>query len=466
MPFVSSNDARRTFFAEFDRRNENTGTGGAFDDSRCDRDFPGGHGGRPYQSSRMSDSSCPSECAVCLEELFDDSAPDRENVMLVYQFPCGHFFHYRCILAWASRSNRTCPLCRRPLNVESFRRERGELCDLRQELQRRLNASPSLAAFEYSYSRRWILRVGLAYNYLSKIVVHGPIDLFFYRMHSNDLIAHGLLEEALDCTVKQSEFEIFTYTEIRHWLTLANRVGAALTVLIENERVDAHAFVELRSDLAKENLVVVALMKIIRDDAFDAGAYTLLKSDISLHALVDVALESVIRNARFDPFFLMDEKDNIRSKGLKREALSTVLPQIDFTSYAFQIFRADFDEAGLLPEVLLRVVETEDFTVHRYLEMRGDLWNHNLAATALSNLMATNKLTPNILWRVEEDLRRAALLRPTLRQAKRVEESESPAVRSERRQLNPSYRNAYDRYFVCRRVAREVLSWWRWLTSR
>ncbi|KAK3243037.1 hypothetical protein CYMTET_47306 [Cymbomonas tetramitiformis] len=461
MPFVSLSDLRPPFFANADegdvRSRMDTPRGSV---------FASGEGGCPCRPSRLFASTPPTECTVCLESLFDESAPDRDNALLVYQFSCGHFFHYRCIYEWIDRSNRSCPICRRVLDIDTLRCEHDVLCDLREELRRRLRVSSSFAGFEYSYSRRWIVRVGLAYEYLSTIAAHGKADVFFYKLHADDLTVHGLLERALDCNIQQADFGILAYTDLRRWFALANRKSAALAALVEKGCVDAHIFLDLRSDFVETNLAEVALASIIHGNQFDANAYTLLKDDLESYDLVNTGLESVIRTARFDPFFLMDEKHNIRSACLKRTALSKMLPQIEFTSYAFQIFRVDLTEAGLLPEVLLRIIDMQDFTVYRYLELRVDLWEHDLAANALSNLLATNRLTHDLLWRVDEDLRRTCLLGDTLRRLRQSGVPEATGERTGQRKFPSRLREMCERCFVCRYIVREVFCWWRRLGTR
>lgn len=466
MPFASFSDVLRKFPASFPLRDgedtvlhvdddERASDGAAEFVSRCCEGF-----GWPYQTSGLFDSTYPTECAVCLEPLFDEHAVDRENALTVYQFSCGHFFHFRCIREWINRFHTSCPLCRRALDVDSLHREHSTLCDLRDELRRRLRVSSTLASLEYYHSRRWILRVGLAYEYLSVIATHGFADFFFYQLHADDLIAHDLLKRALKCSVEQLDFGVLAYIELRRWFRTAGTADAALLALIEKGCVDAYIFMELRSDLEETSLASVALTRVIQGPDFDASAYTLLKSALRKHNLVETALNGVVRSARFDPFFLMDEIDNMSSASVKKQALTTVLPQIEFTSHAFQVFRKNLVETGLLPEVLLRIIDMQDFTVYRFLEIRDDLWNYGLAATALSILIAADRLSHDMLWRVEDDLRRSSLLKPTLLRMHRTKAVGSVGG------PETSAQPFYDRSSVCRRVMRQVFSWWKFLGRR
>ncbi|CAL9100712.1 unnamed protein product [Musa acuminata var. zebrina] len=52
------------------------------------------------------------ECCVCLSRLEEDEYVTR-------QLPCGHLFHRECIGTWLSSCNRSCPLCRRSVDVKS-----------------------------------------------------------------------------------------------------------------------------------------------------------------------------------------------------------------------------------------------------------------------------------------------------------------------------------------------------------
>ncbi|KQJ86429.1 hypothetical protein BRADI_4g05435v3, partial [Brachypodium distachyon] len=50
------------------------------------------------------------DCAVCLDELFDDGGGGGMKKKL-RMMPCSHSFHERCIFRWL-RLNRRCPTCR------------------------------------------------------------------------------------------------------------------------------------------------------------------------------------------------------------------------------------------------------------------------------------------------------------------------------------------------------------------
>ncbi|GFQ00909.1 E3 ubiquitin-protein ligase sgr9 amyloplastic [Phtheirospermum japonicum] len=54
------------------------------------------------------------ECVICKEEM----VKGRE----VCELPCGHLFHWVCILRWLRKTN-TCPCCRRRLPTDDVRRE-------------------------------------------------------------------------------------------------------------------------------------------------------------------------------------------------------------------------------------------------------------------------------------------------------------------------------------------------------
>ncbi|GER43492.1 RING/U-box superfamily protein [Striga asiatica] len=60
------------------------------------------------------------ECAICREEM----GAGRE----VCELPCGHLFHWICVLRWLGRRD-TCPCCRRRLPSDDVRREIERLMD-------------------------------------------------------------------------------------------------------------------------------------------------------------------------------------------------------------------------------------------------------------------------------------------------------------------------------------------------
>lgn len=62
------------------------------------------------------------ECVICKEEM----NKGRE----VCELPCGHLFHWICILRWLKKRN-TCPCCRRRLPTDDVR---GEIERLLEEL--------------------------------------------------------------------------------------------------------------------------------------------------------------------------------------------------------------------------------------------------------------------------------------------------------------------------------------------
>ncbi|KZV35075.1 hypothetical protein F511_04380 [Dorcoceras hygrometricum] len=58
--------------------------------------------------------SAVGECVICKEEIMEG----RE----VCELPCGHYFHWTCILRWLGKTN-TCPCCRYRLPTDDVRRE-------------------------------------------------------------------------------------------------------------------------------------------------------------------------------------------------------------------------------------------------------------------------------------------------------------------------------------------------------
>ncbi|KAK6152427.1 hypothetical protein DH2020_015062 [Rehmannia glutinosa] len=54
------------------------------------------------------------ECVICKEEM--------EEGREVCELPCGHLFHWVCVLRWLKKRN-TCPCCRRRLPTDDVRRE-------------------------------------------------------------------------------------------------------------------------------------------------------------------------------------------------------------------------------------------------------------------------------------------------------------------------------------------------------
>lgn len=55
-------------------------------------------------------------CAVCLDALFDACS--------VWQLPCGHRFHSRCMYQWFLRKG-SCPMCRKELFGETIQHRSG-----------------------------------------------------------------------------------------------------------------------------------------------------------------------------------------------------------------------------------------------------------------------------------------------------------------------------------------------------
>ena len=50
-------------------------------------------------------------CCVCITDIKMD-----EDTLLI---PCGHMFHYECIMSWLTQNN-TCPVCRFELPAEGL----------------------------------------------------------------------------------------------------------------------------------------------------------------------------------------------------------------------------------------------------------------------------------------------------------------------------------------------------------
>jgi len=76
----------------------------------------------------------PSDCAICMDALLDESAPSDEGNRLVpgvCKTPCGHVFHASCLQHWAARSG-TCPLCR------------SNLSDISSETETRLDGASAI----------------------------------------------------------------------------------------------------------------------------------------------------------------------------------------------------------------------------------------------------------------------------------------------------------------------------------
>ena len=57
--------------------------------------------------------SLPRTCTICLERFHGDieKASDDDIDVKVSTMPCGHIFHYNCILQWLQKGH-VCPLCR------------------------------------------------------------------------------------------------------------------------------------------------------------------------------------------------------------------------------------------------------------------------------------------------------------------------------------------------------------------
>ncbi|KEH39368.1 zinc finger, C3HC4 type (RING finger) protein [Medicago truncatula] len=51
--------------------------------------------------------SLPRTCTICMERFHDDDNSDVK----VSTMPCGHIFHYNCILQWLQKGH-VYPLCR------------------------------------------------------------------------------------------------------------------------------------------------------------------------------------------------------------------------------------------------------------------------------------------------------------------------------------------------------------------
>ncbi|XP_020426234.1 uncharacterized protein LOC109950711 isoform X2 [Prunus persica] len=49
------------------------------------------------------------ECTTCLDDLYNDEG------LSVDSLPCGHTFHYKCVIKWCLKNGGTCPLCRGPI---------------------------------------------------------------------------------------------------------------------------------------------------------------------------------------------------------------------------------------------------------------------------------------------------------------------------------------------------------------
>jgi hypothetical protein len=59
--------------------------------------------------------SLPRTCTICMERFHDDDdiekGSDDNSDVKVSAMPCGHIFHYNCILQWLQKGH-VCPLCR------------------------------------------------------------------------------------------------------------------------------------------------------------------------------------------------------------------------------------------------------------------------------------------------------------------------------------------------------------------
>jgi len=102
----------------------------------------------------------PSDCAICMDALLDESAPSEEGNRLVpgvCKTPCGHVFHASCLQSWAARSG-TCPLCRCSLSEvpggSALRLEGPNALELQQLLSHLDSVNPARAE-----ATRWILGV-------------------------------------------------------------------------------------------------------------------------------------------------------------------------------------------------------------------------------------------------------------------------------------------------------------------
>jgi hypothetical protein len=58
--------------------------------------------------------SLPRTCAICMERFHDDY--DDDSDVKVSTMPCGHIFHYNCILQWLQKGH-VCPLCRHAMPI-------------------------------------------------------------------------------------------------------------------------------------------------------------------------------------------------------------------------------------------------------------------------------------------------------------------------------------------------------------
>ncbi|XP_051127224.1 E3 ubiquitin-protein ligase SGR9, amyloplastic [Andrographis paniculata] len=67
-------------------------------------------------------------CAICKEDMGEDRDRDIDRDRGVCAMPCGHLFHWECILRWLGDRN-TCPCCRHRLPTDDIHRDIKELLD-------------------------------------------------------------------------------------------------------------------------------------------------------------------------------------------------------------------------------------------------------------------------------------------------------------------------------------------------
>jgi len=61
--------------------------------------------------------SLPRTCTICMERFHDDDDDDDDDSdVKVSTMPCGHIFHYNCILQWLQKGH-VCPLCRHAMPI-------------------------------------------------------------------------------------------------------------------------------------------------------------------------------------------------------------------------------------------------------------------------------------------------------------------------------------------------------------
>jgi len=73
-------------------------------------------------SSRESSSekSGESECVICLKKIRNHDKP-----LYAIEIPCGHRFHYRCLIKWEKQKN-TCPICRHIIIPSDLRKTKAK----------------------------------------------------------------------------------------------------------------------------------------------------------------------------------------------------------------------------------------------------------------------------------------------------------------------------------------------------